>query len=351
MVEYDIRIGYYDVEVIPPAIKNAMAIYAWFVEVVNVFIYCIMVRVVLRYSTREIGAYKWYIIGCQTCCVFTFIVKAMIEDEPLFPYDVTVLGGLAGLFPNNDHVVRFFFALFHMFFVGHFSCVTLMFLFRFAQTTGHLRMVQLMSSKRILFYAYIPWAICVVVLTLLDALYSIPNIDKYVEKFGDSNPKIAAYIKSKPLLVEVNTWYTNYERYVPTLSGLLICAYCTYGCYNFKTKRNDCFSDRTKALYRTLINALLIEMLVIAVAVVTPVLVCQEFIGVEYRPLGTALMWRWLYLYPTFTMIFTMSYISCYRDGFRKLVLKLLFGVNAKNGIVVLRSASSIVSATRSSPY
>ncbi|CAD5222192.1 unnamed protein product [Bursaphelenchus xylophilus] len=350
MIEYAIDVGYHDVEVIPMSVKNAMVIYAWFVEVINFIIYVIMIQVILKYSTREIGAYKWYIIGSQTFCVLTFMVKAFIEDEPLFPYDVTVLGGLAGLFPNNNFVVRLFYALFHVFFVSHFSCVTLMFIFRYAQTTGKQKMVQFMSNRKFLFCGCIPCMVFLMAFTYIDALFSIPNIEMYIDKFGNSNPKIAEYIKGKPLLVEVTTWYNNYERYGPTLIGLLICAYSTYGCYNFQNKRSQSLSDRTKTLYRTLINALLIEMAVIAVAVVTPVFICQVFIGVTYRPIGTALMWRWLYLYPTFSMIFTMSYIGCYRRGFRRLILKKIFGMEEKNGVVVVGKTSSFVPSTQSAP-
>uniref|UniRef100_A0A1I7SPZ2 Uncharacterized protein n=1 Tax=Bursaphelenchus xylophilus TaxID=6326 RepID=A0A1I7SPZ2_BURXY len=272
MIEYAIDVGYHDVEVIPMSVKNAMVIYAWVVEVINFMIYIIMIQVILKYSTREIGAYKWYIVGSQSCCVFAFIVKACFEDEPLFPYDVTVLGGLAGLFPM------------------------------------------------------------------------------FIEKFGNSNPKIAEYIKGKILLVEVSTWYNNYERYVPTSTGLLICAYSTYGCYNFQHELGQSLSDRTKALYRTLINALLIEIAVMAVAIFIPVVICQVLIGAAYRPIGTALMWRWLYLYPTFTMIFNMSYIGCYRRGFKRLILKKIFGIEEKNGVMVMGKTSSFVSATESAP-
>ncbi|CAD5222196.1 unnamed protein product [Bursaphelenchus xylophilus] len=246
MIEYAIDVGYHDVEVIPMSVKNAMVIYAWVVEVINFMIYIIMIQVILKYSTREIGAYKWYIVGSQSCCVFAFIVKACFEDEPLFPYDVTVLGGLAGLFPS--------------------------------------------------------------------------------------------------------TWYNNYERYVPTSTGLLICAYSTYGCYNFQHELGQSLSDRTKALYRTLINALLIEIAVMAVAIFIPVVICQVLIGAAYRPIGTALMWRWLYLYPTFTMIFNMSYIGCYRRGFKRLILKKIFGIEEKNGVMVMGKTSSFVSATESAP-
>uniref|UniRef100_A0A1I7RML7 Very-long-chain 3-oxoacyl-CoA reductase n=1 Tax=Bursaphelenchus xylophilus TaxID=6326 RepID=A0A1I7RML7_BURXY len=282
MIEYAIDVGYHDVEVIPMSVKNAMVIYAWFVEVINFIIYIIMIQVILKYSTREIGAYKWYIVGSQSCCVFAFLVKALFEDEPLFPYDVTVVGGLASLFPINDFIIRSF----------------------------------------------------------------IPNVQIFIEKFGNSNPKIAEYIKGKPLLVEVSTWYKNYERYVPSSIGLLICAFSTYGCYNFQNQRSQSLSDRTKALYRTLINALLIEMAVMAVAIFTPVVICQVFIGAAYRPIGTALMWRWLYLYPTFTMIFNMSYIGCYRRGCRKMILKKIFGIEEKNGIMVVGETSSFVSST-----
>ncbi|CAD5216549.1 unnamed protein product [Bursaphelenchus okinawaensis] len=278
------------------------------------------------------------------------MVKAMIEDEPLFPYDVSVLGGIATLAPNNTVVVRFFYAMFHVFFVSHFCFVTLMFLFRYAQTTNKSRLLAIMSNKMIWFCFYIPSFIVICLLCHIDALYSLPDIDMYIKEFGNSNPMIAEYIKGKALLVEVSTWYNNYERCLPTLTGLIICAFSTYGCYSFKNDQNDSLSDRTRALYRKLINALLIEMAVIAFAVVTPVFICQALIGVRYRPIGTALMWRWLTLYPTFTMTFTMSYIGCYRRGLRKWLLKSIFGMEEKNGIIVKQNPSTFVSASSSGP-
>ncbi|CAD5216551.1 unnamed protein product [Bursaphelenchus okinawaensis] len=309
-----------------------------------------MLKVVLKYSTKEIGAYKWYIVGNQTFCAATFMVKAMAEDEPLFPYDVTVLGGVAYIVPTSTTFLRIFYAVFHIFFVSHFCFVTLMFLFRFAQTTNKQKMIKIMSNRKLLLYVYVPGFICICFLCYVDALYSLPDIDMYLQVFGNSNPMIADYIKGKPLLVEVSTWYNNYERFIPTLIGFFICSFSTYGCYSFQSQRSNTFGDRTRALYRTLINALLIEMAVIALAVVLPVFICQVLIGVKYRPIGTALMWRWLSLYPIFSMSFTMTYIGCYRRGFRQMMLKSIFGMEEKNGVIVQQKPSTYVSAANSAP-
>ncbi|KAI1691439.1 serpentine type 7TM GPCR chemoreceptor srh domain-containing protein [Ditylenchus destructor] len=91
--------------------------------------------------------------------------------------------------------------------------------------------------------------------------------------------------------------------------------YCVYGCYASLQRGKSAFSSRTLMLYRSLVNALMIDVAICGVMVILPVVLCglSMYFQLEWASTATLLAMSFASWYPCVSHIVWMWFIAPYR--------------------------------------
>ncbi|KAI1710178.1 serpentine type 7TM GPCR chemoreceptor srh domain-containing protein [Ditylenchus destructor] len=321
------------VEIVPPPpfillINDTLA---YIQLVVSPALYALLVWMVYYKSPPAMGAYKWYTIWNATYLMVSEVLYAFAHPEPLFPYPVAIAGGFAKFVPVGQTFANIYTDVAIFFIMSSFYSTMVLFLFRYLQTT---------DSDFMRFFTNPKFAILcnAAALTFATAMIIVPlhfqwtTREEKLSLAGDMNlidPSLRQRLLTLPLIGvkrEPLLLVAGYSAAILSSFVGVVVVGSILGIYHFLRQNKKSFSKRTYALYRSLINVLVIDMLFCGLLVLFPLILSLAVFLFQLKisslvALITLTTASW---YPLCTHVVMISCVTPYRRALVGIFRKVL---------------------------
>ncbi|CAD5208635.1 unnamed protein product [Bursaphelenchus xylophilus] len=252
-----------------------------------------------------------------TNIVFFLMLIATYEVEIITVYAGVITRGVVEYFqiPQLSPILQTAsFSLFDM----HVVITLCRFLFRYAQSTEKRRLLFIMSHKH--FFAFLFFLYIVILLVTIYLRRNIlQNGIEFQRQFPSEFVEQKKYIMSHVVTVSDGFSINNFFEFIAYPITLVAGGFCTYKCYAFQRRAKSKFSERTQSMYKLLIYGLIIEQAGELVCFVIPFILVGILLPPAKQSIGFYVVHRIFYIYPTFVMIFTLTFYRRFRDGVKQM--------------------------------
>ncbi|KAI1697274.1 serpentine type 7TM GPCR chemoreceptor srh domain-containing protein [Ditylenchus destructor] len=275
--------------------------------------------------------YIGYTIWSATYLMLSETLYAFAHPEPLFPFPAAIAGGLAKFLPIGQTFANIYadFSIFII--INSFYSTMVLFVFRYLQTTDSDLMRFLTNPKSAV--------VCnAAALTFATALIIVPlhfqwtTREELLSLAGDINlidPGLRQRLLTLPLVSvkrEELLLVAGYSAAILSSFVGVVVIGSILGIYHFLRQNKKLFSKRTYALYRSLINVLVIDMLFCCLLVLFPLIISLAAFYFQLKissltALITLTIGSW---YPLCTHIVMISYVTPYRRALIGIYRKVL---------------------------
>ncbi|KAI1696564.1 serpentine type 7TM GPCR chemoreceptor srh domain-containing protein [Ditylenchus destructor] len=267
----------------------AMEVTAHVTFLVLIASYCILLWVCLTKSPAAMSGYKWWLIINGTAAVLFEVICTLTMPVFLLPYPMIYLDGYATKnFIFNDLASELYTDIF--FFIIAFVAYVIMmiFLFRYAQTTGNIAYKLVFSSGKMnAFISVVALGIMAMLIFLPIHLYFAPR-EELLSILNESIPTVYDRIRNKNVVGASTRWSSFAVTYFAilylsiTLLVSAAVAFSLFDSYRFLKHNESNFSRKTKTLYLSLLHSLTIDVIMGIIMVVCPV--CAVVLAVFTSP-------------------------------------------------------------------
>ncbi|CAD5212578.1 unnamed protein product [Bursaphelenchus okinawaensis] len=283
------------------------------------------------------GAYKWYLTWAISDMNILFTVLASWDPELPWPHYEMIAHGIPEYFniPWLAPLLRIIpYTLYEM----HVYITICRFVYRYAQTTGKQKLMNIMSHGYFFTFLFV-LMIALFVKGLYFNRFAWSDWVQYKLQFPNNDTKLKEHIMNNIDIPARPNKFENFFQYAIFPSSLIIYFFCTVQCYRYKTRAKNTLSKRTLELYQVLIHGLVVEQLAEFLWFFAPLIYIVSY-DEKYWPIGFHIMYRFMYTYPTFLMIFTLGFFKPYRASVKRLVRILFYGEVEK--VLVVSSSYTI---------
>ncbi|CAD5233557.1 unnamed protein product [Bursaphelenchus xylophilus] len=337
------NITFYDVNLPSDSLRLNFSVYSWLLQPVNCLIFVLTVLVILQCSPKSMGSYKYYILWSVSNTFASMLAFSMYECELLPPYEVAIARGLP------EALDAPFLSVFLQ--IMAYSCFQMnilinicRFTFRFAEATGQQSIVQTLSDRRF-FLGLLAVFLAIVFAGLFTNSDALEKGGAFKRDFPGNNMALRRYVTDHILVYTESNFLEYVIQYAIFPIGLLFSAYCALCCYRFQRSASSTLSERTRRMYYNLINALIIEQASVIFWVLLPLLVILLAAQTRHSVVAAYIFVRILYMYPTFVMLFTLTFYKRYRYA----VLRCFLGVSRNHQAASSVGSSSVVTLSKPS--
>ncbi|CAD5208631.1 unnamed protein product [Bursaphelenchus xylophilus] len=166
-----------------------------------------------------------------------------------------------------------------------------------------------------------------VIVTLFRFIYRYAQAEdgrEFQREYPETNMELKKYFTEHPMTsLSEHVFFTVFPVLVYPLT-LLVGTWCTIQCHRFQSDPQNKLSIRTKEMYKLLIFGLVIEQVAEVVWFVIPTVFAKLSLRIEDQAMGNYIVYRVFYTYPTFLMIFTLTFYRRYRQGVVRVLRKVV---------------------------
>ncbi|KAI1698027.1 serpentine type 7TM GPCR chemoreceptor srh domain-containing protein [Ditylenchus destructor] len=261
---------------------------------------------------------KYIIFNAISCAGFD-LIYGLVHPEPVFPLTIVMSGGLLKHWIIPTYMSYFILYAAFISICGILYSMPLLFLYRYLQTVNSrfLKLFTLGLRSFLLCSA----GFCVLFVPPYITIGNVITSQSDLKEFLRVNqPKIYSIAHNRSILgIEnpKNAWIYFLYCWVAIVSLILFATltYCVYGCYSSMQRKKSAFSTRTLQLYRSLVNALMIDLVVCGVMAILPIWICaiSLYYQVKWASTATLLALSFSSWYPCVSHIILMWFITPYR--------------------------------------
>ncbi|CAD5208637.1 unnamed protein product [Bursaphelenchus xylophilus] len=313
----DFNLTYQEMDMPSSRVRAVFVAYSWIINVFNGLLFAFTVYIVVTWSAKVMGMYKWYIVISISNIVSFLTITATYEVEIFVAYPATLARGIVD-FLQIPALAPFLqivgFSLFEM----HVIMTFCRFMFRYAQSTEKERITKVMSTK----YFFVALLITYCFIISGNFYYgqcALQNGRTLQKRIPSDDEEIKNYFMSHVVTNFRGDAMTPIFEFLLFPMTLVFGGYCTLQCVLFQSNPKNKFSLRTKQMYRLLIYGLLIEQVAELGWFMLPYLGAAMFLPDSKKAYGIYLVYRVYYTYPTFVMVFTLTFYKRYRMGVRQI--------------------------------